>query len=64
MADCHGDLVGDLLLGMPLDLVNDDEPLLTIPVDREGRATTRTKERVALVHGPLDILRGKCSVRA
>ena len=62
-ADRRDDLVGVLPLGMPLDLVDDDEPFLAIRLDREGRAAARPERGVASLDGPLDILRDRCSAR-
>ena len=46
-----------MLIGIPLDLVDDRQPLLTATLDGEGRRAARLERRVASLGRPLNVLR-------
>ena len=56
LADGLEDRLDALALGLALDLLDDDQPLLAAGLDRERRAALEPERGVAPLDGPLDVL--------
>ena len=56
-ADRRDDLVDHRLIAIPLDLLDDRQPLLPVDLDGEGRGAAGAERRVAPLRRPLDVLR-------